>query len=468
MSRDYTSSLEKSSSHSHRDVRVAVIREEFIALTKDPLVAVVLNQLVYWTQRVKDFDFFLREEQDLNPRYPLHPRHGWIYKTAEELIEETMLEVSKSTMLRYLNVLLTGGWIDKRTNSADKWDKTTQYRVNLRKLQDDLLQLGYALPGSTLQVALPSISSHGTIEFPKFQNETSNFQNETSKSQNQTSRFQNETSNTETTTKTIPEITNKELLSADAYQKNLQENVSDCLSFSHNSTSDSIALIPQKMLELWKNHVGQEGLILTENRKAPLLDYFQRFFKKELADWEEFCLRVKSSAFLMGEGARKWRVGLDWVLREENLQKILAGNYNNPKEKNDFSTIRTGPLSLQQKKQICEVLKQIEDPSWRQFCTALPFNPKLSSYVPLWQLQEIVPARFLGLEDERLAWVACRDYSTLSQIGNLQLQLLNVIQKIYPKASAIRACLESDNPFKGAEVPHKTPPSSSGDSSHEN
>jgi hypothetical protein len=422
------------SSHA-RDLRVAVIREEFVALTHDPLVAVVLNQLVYWTQRVKDFDFFLQEEKSLYPNCTIQPRHGWIYKTAEELIQETMFQVSKSTMLRYLNTLLTSGWIDKRTNSTDKWDRTTQYRVNLRKLQEDLARIGYTLPGST---SLMTSSPLKPAETPMFRNENSKFENETSMFQNETSKFQNRTSNTKTTTKTIAETTNKEHTPTHACDLQKQKNA--------EAQKTSPEKIPQTMLDLWKQHVGQESLFLTAARKTQLPLLLKRYFREDIAEWEAFCKRIKASPFLMGEGARKWRVSLDWVLYEANLRKVLEGNYDTTNDGEDSSSRKATGLSLQQKKHIQDILQRIEDPIWKKWCTRLPFNPHFSSYVIPWKLEEIVDARFLGFEDERLAWIACQDARTLSRIGDLRFQLLTAIQKTYPKVSAIRTCLEGEIP----------------------
>ena len=101
---------------------------------------------------------------------------------------------------------------------------------------------------------------------------------------------------------------------------------------------------------------------------------------------------------------------------------------------------------MQQKKHIQDILQRIEDPTWKEWCTRLPFNQHFSSYVLPWKLEEIVGARFLGLEEERLAWIACQDARTLSRIGDLRFQLLTAIQKTYPNVSAIRTCLEGEEP----------------------
>ena len=71
--------------------KIAVAREEFVDLTQDLLMAMILNQLLYWSQRVKDFDLFLEEEKAFNTEYERPARYGWFYKSAIELSEETML-----------------------------------------------------------------------------------------------------------------------------------------------------------------------------------------------------------------------------------------------------------------------------------------------------------------------------------------------------------------------------------------
>ncbi len=131
-----------------------VIKEELVALTGDYRKAILLNQFLYWTERVKDFDKFINEEKI---RYELEGeknklklQNGWIYKTSDELSEETMLGLSKSNIRAHIKCLIENGWIDERVNPNFKWDKTMQYRVNMLKLQRDLYNIGYALEGYPL------------------------------------------------------------------------------------------------------------------------------------------------------------------------------------------------------------------------------------------------------------------------------------------------------------------------------
>ncbi len=135
----------------YRKLKKALIREEFVALTGSFEQAVILNQFLYWTERVKDFDNWIVEEnirrQNHGVGNNINPTSGWIYKTAEELNEEVMLQKSPATILKYLDNMVKNGWIMKRNNPLYKWDRTLQYRVDLNKLESDLLAIGYQLEG---------------------------------------------------------------------------------------------------------------------------------------------------------------------------------------------------------------------------------------------------------------------------------------------------------------------------------
>lgn len=130
-----------------RPLKRAVIREELVALTGDIYSALALGQMLYWQERVKDFDAFIAEERVRDPELNMDATHGWIYKTAEELADECMLTRSGETMRRVLQTLVASGWLSRRRNPKYKWDRTYQYRTNLRRIEHDLAELGYHLDG---------------------------------------------------------------------------------------------------------------------------------------------------------------------------------------------------------------------------------------------------------------------------------------------------------------------------------
>lgn len=133
------------------ELKRIVIKEEFVRLTGDMFRAIILNQFVYWSQRVRDIDRFISEEKkrmeyeasELN----IKPTNGWIYKTADELLEETMLGISRQSVNRYVSALVEQGYLMCRNNPDHKWDRTKQYRVDFVKVRQDLAVLGYTLDG---------------------------------------------------------------------------------------------------------------------------------------------------------------------------------------------------------------------------------------------------------------------------------------------------------------------------------
>lgn len=137
-----------------KPLKRVVLKEELVELTKDYKKAILLNQFIYWSERVSDFDKFITEEKERCARNDIDNNqeflNGWMYKSAEDLSEETMLGLSKSNMGAHIKSLIDNGWLSERNNPIFKWDRTKQYRVNIIKIQQDLFKLGYALEGYPL------------------------------------------------------------------------------------------------------------------------------------------------------------------------------------------------------------------------------------------------------------------------------------------------------------------------------
>ena len=141
-----------------KPLKRVVIKEELVELTGDFRPALILNQFIYWIERMYDADKYIREENERALKHDLEVNmeesKGWIYKTAEELNNELMIGMSKATIGKYIKQLVEAGYLSQRRNPKYKWDKTLQYRVDLYKIQKDLAKLGYALEGYKL---LPGI-----------------------------------------------------------------------------------------------------------------------------------------------------------------------------------------------------------------------------------------------------------------------------------------------------------------------
>ena len=197
-----------------KKLKRVVIKEELVALTGDFKKAIILNQMLYWSERVKDHDQLLEEELERirkfnqtgeEPSIDNLKSKGWIYKTAKELGAETMIGLSDVTIRRALKDLIKEGFLSERNNPEYKWDKTKQFRVNLLVIQKELLKLGYSLEGYSLGMAINhNLQNEGSI----LNDEGSILQNEGSSETFEGSSEKNEGS-TKTFEGAIPEITTK-------------------------------------------------------------------------------------------------------------------------------------------------------------------------------------------------------------------------------------------------------------------
>ena len=486
----------------HCSPKAVVLREEFVALTHDPLIAIVLNQLLYWTQRVKDFDLFLKEEQFFKPECDVFARHGWLYKTANDLIIESMICVDRTTMRRYLKFLIDQGWLEERTHPKNKWDKTSQYRLNLRKLQGDLSKLGFELPGIELFLqnefihksdeedlnsdhsklaAIPNgdfalsngqntlLRGKHLIQLSKVQ-EISNGQNPPSKGQHSLSKGEDALSKEQN----IPSnVTNSPLNIQRLKTENTNRDHTHRTCARENFKNLEKMLVGKsiaaEMIDLWEQHVMQkldpakwQGVIQSSERRNSQLESLLAFhFQNDMQLWERFCIHVKSSNFMMGGGPNGWKVTLDWILDDKNLRKVLEGNYDNPvrsglQESSDYSyldQLKPNPVRDAEK---AAIISSIKDPVWKNWCIQLAEGVRLNELrmlhnpLPVSDLQDIANACFLECEDERLVWVGSSDQGVLNKIDNIRLDINWVYEKEYPKARTFRTRLiPESNPQLG-------------------
>lgn len=172
-----------------------IIKEELVELTGSYVDAILLNQFLYWSERVKDFDLFLQQEAELNGREPDKCYFGWIYKSYDALSKETMLGLSPSNIKKHIETLHNAGFIEIRQNK-NKWDRRKEYKINLKYIQNELILKGCSLEGYTLG-----------IPFSKTENGSSEIENGSSKTENRTN--QNRKTVTEITTETTTDIKKK-------------------------------------------------------------------------------------------------------------------------------------------------------------------------------------------------------------------------------------------------------------------
>lgn len=161
----------------------AVIKEELVAITGDFISALILNQFLYWSERIDFVDKYIKEEGERENTYGQNPdgtyakeninynsllSQGFIYKKASELNEELMLNLSEVSIRKYIKVLVLKGFLIQRTNPKYKWDKTFQYRVDLLKVRESLDFQGYSLDGYAILKNLAAKQRNFAIEQENF------------------------------------------------------------------------------------------------------------------------------------------------------------------------------------------------------------------------------------------------------------------------------------------------------------
>ena len=131
--------------------KIAVLREGLLALTGNVNAAIILNQFIYWAECKAESDaMYAREIEAYEKEYGdvnFKPSFGWIYKSSVELEDETMLGLSPASMRKFIKQLVDAGFLAERRNPKFKWDRTMQYNVNLKLIQQELQKIGFALSG---------------------------------------------------------------------------------------------------------------------------------------------------------------------------------------------------------------------------------------------------------------------------------------------------------------------------------
>ena len=241
-----------------------VIKEELVALTGDITKSIVLNQLIYWSERVRDVSAYKKQENarrlammgyefDFDKELLTDLQYGWIYKSAQEMADEIMMSGSRVMVSRIFKEFEKNGWVISRRNPKNKMDKTKQYRVDIVQIQKDLYDLGYNLEGYPLyEPANNAVGLDGdnTVSFENsdenvqpsiVQNEQSNVRSEQWSVLSEQPKEQIEQSSVQNEQWNVPEAQSN-VLSEQAIPEITTENTSEIITetISDNTSSSSI------------------------------------------------------------------------------------------------------------------------------------------------------------------------------------------------------------------------------------
>ena len=90
---------------------------------------------------------------------------------------------------------------------------------------------------------------------------------------------------------------------------------------------------------------------LSETRKKSIK---ARLNSYNFDDFEKLFEKAQSSDFLKGKNSRDWQANFDWLIKDNNMAKVLDGNYDN---KGSKTQNKTSTISEEERKQNEEILR---------------------------------------------------------------------------------------------------------------
>lgn len=329
----------------------AVIKEEYVAICGDLIEAIMLNQMIYWSERVKDFDSFIEEEKrqmtGANDKEPsITYFNGWIHKGASELKNEIMSTDSLRTINRKLQDLVDKGFLQRRNNPKSGYDRKYQYRVNLVQIKKILNENGLPLDGYA-EYFDETENARGKQKEPENRDDSAICQNDECKRQNvQSTRHSDQSichcddsighhdaAIPETIIKTTVETSPS--YSPTGFGGNNEKSEDED---EHNeklcSENGDLAVI-KNVVDLYNtlcpSYPRIEG-ITSKRRQA--IQVLLNQFHGDADKLKKLFQKVDGCNYLKGNNDLNWKAGFDWIIDPNNAVKILEGYYHDEPQKN--------------------------------------------------------------------------------------------------------------------------------------
>jgi len=103
-----------------------------------------------------------------------------------------------------------------------------------------------------------------------------------------------------------------------------------------------------EMIEIWDSVLKKREGVTFKNLKRinNLSSVLKTYFEGSLLRWEQYCLQIKSSKFLMGETKEKFQAKIDWAIKPESIEKILEGSISSGDREEEAPSSKEGLYTL--------------------------------------------------------------------------------------------------------------------------
>ena len=119
-----------------------LLREHLARLSGNIVDALILELFIGWSKQAQDRDELLLEDKRHGANNDVPLQQGWASRSASEIRAALFGLVGRGTIARGLQRLVHAGWLSSRRNPDNPWDRTLQYRLNVKKLEQDLAAQG--------------------------------------------------------------------------------------------------------------------------------------------------------------------------------------------------------------------------------------------------------------------------------------------------------------------------------------
>jgi hypothetical protein len=251
-------------------------------LGKSP--AVFLQQLHYWLTSKKEIGVIANNKR-------------WIYNTSSDWAKQ--LYLSARQVRRIIQKLEELGLILINKLSKKKTDRTNWYTIDYDAVKKLFPRLSWI--GQTHSKLAPDLPCEAIPLMDKASS---------SLGQNVLMYIEADTTS---------EIKPKELRAEAAVRIETEQVASSCLKND----------LAKKLLDIWNREVGSKTTEagMTKQRAKYLVAAYKMKFGSCLDKWKTYCQAIASSEFLIKTFHQKHKLSLEWVLKFNNLQRILEGQF---------------------------------------------------------------------------------------------------------------------------------------------
>jgi len=336
--------------------------------------SIILQQIHYW----------------LDPRTNKNIKEGkyWVYNTYSQWQKQFPF-LSEITIKRSIAGLEKRGLLISKNYNHNSFHKLKWYTINYEKLSEleDSIE---ANPSNESERSYRSDQNDPTIR---------------SNSTDDRIKKSHSIKETETTTKTT---TNLSLETKDKFWRE------------------------KDLIKIWNQIVeeGKKEINPTDDRLKLISKRLEDFFNESTEKWRNFCIKISSSKFLMGE-VNSFRVSFDWALEPKSIVRILDGDYGI----GDRPVGGEGKIEALTEEDLIQEIRKTDNPEfWKQIQESLLISEGRTTYISWFR-----NLKFLSYEKGVLELKASTKFIALQ----LEQQFSNPIK---------RAALKFLSEFKKAKI----------------